>query len=170
LRVYLNASIEHLNTAADYHLMTPLHAAVSQDHCSTVRILTAAGADVDAVDSDHMTPLHYAANGGHYSCLVVRSIRAVAVVNSRCVPTSNKRLHRRTVTVFSLSLFSVFSLATQWTDASATWLVYTRPGLLQTLMAAGADVSLEDGLGKTAYYYALTGEHRAIMAALAANS
>jgi hypothetical protein len=41
---------------------------------------------------------------------------------------------------------------------------------LQSLMAAGADASLEDDLGNTAYDYALTGEHRAIMAALAVNS
>jgi len=91
--VYLDASTEHLNTNAEYHLMTPLHAAVSRGHCGTVGILTAAGADVNAEDSEHMTPLHYAANGGHYNCLVVRSARVVAV-SRRCVPTNNERLDR----------------------------------------------------------------------------
>ena len=91
MRIYLDASTEHLNTAAQYHSMTPLHAAVSQGHCRTVLILTAAGANVDAVDSDRMTPLHYAANGGHYSCVVVRSARVVAVSRC-CAPRNNRRL------------------------------------------------------------------------------
>ena len=44
------------------------------------------------------------------------------------------------------------------------------PGILQTLLAAGADVSLEDDVGNTAYDYALRGDHQAIMAVLAVNS
>jgi len=37
-------------------------------------------------------------------------------------------------------------------------------------MAAGADASLEDDVGNTAYHYALAGDHRAIMAALAVST
>jgi len=72
MSIFLKASTKHLDTPCDNNRMTPLHAAVARGHCSTVAILTAAGADVDAVDADGKTALHYAAKKRHYKCLMVR--------------------------------------------------------------------------------------------------
>ena len=43
--MFLDASLEHLNTPCDNKHMTPLHAAVSQDHCNTAAILINAAAN-----------------------------------------------------------------------------------------------------------------------------
>ena len=70
--MFLAASLDHLNTPCDNKQMTPLHAAMSQDHCNTAAILIVTRANVDALDSDGKTPLHYAAKNGNYKCLMVR--------------------------------------------------------------------------------------------------
>jgi ankyrin repeat protein len=75
MSMFLDASVEHLNTPCDNKQMTPLHAAMSRDHCSTAAILIDAGANLDAMDSDGQTPLHYAAKDGNYKCLMVRGAR-----------------------------------------------------------------------------------------------
>jgi ankyrin repeat protein len=72
MSMFLNASVEHLNTPCDNKQMTPLHAAMSQGNCNTAAILINAGGNVDALDSDGKTPLHYAAGNGNYKCLMVR--------------------------------------------------------------------------------------------------
>ena len=72
LSTFLEASIQHLNTPCDHKQMTPLHGAISQNHCNTAAILVEAGAIVDALDADGKTPLHHAAENGNYKCLMVR--------------------------------------------------------------------------------------------------
>jgi ankyrin repeat protein len=69
--MFLDASMEHLNTPCDNKQMTPLHGAVSQHHCNTAAILIAAGANLNALDYNGQTPLHYAAKDGSYKCLMM---------------------------------------------------------------------------------------------------
>ena len=68
MSMFLDASLEHLDTPCDDGQMTPLHAAVYNEHCKTAAILIKFGANVDALDGYGLTPLHYAANLGATAC------------------------------------------------------------------------------------------------------
>lgn len=48
----------------------PLHIAAAQGHLSILRLLIAAGTDVNARDGNRETPLHRAAAGGHDACII----------------------------------------------------------------------------------------------------
>jgi ankyrin repeat protein len=52
-----------------YDYKTALHLAALNGHAGCVRVLLAAGANVEAVDQLHATALHWAALGGHVTCV-----------------------------------------------------------------------------------------------------
>lgn len=51
----------NIKTENNYLSWTPLHYAACNGECHMVTLFLAAGADVNALDSDNWTPLHYAA-------------------------------------------------------------------------------------------------------------
>jgi len=80
LQLLLDAGME-VNTGAGSMAGTALHRAASSGSVPAVKALLAAGADVNAVDSDRTTPLHKAAASGRASVVAVL-IDAGAKVNA----------------------------------------------------------------------------------------
>ena len=142
--MFLDASTQHLDTPCDNKQMTPLHAAITRGHCNTAAILIYAfrftESNVNALDSDGKTPLHYAAQDGNYKCLMVRGA---------CLAVCGSLTHSR--------------------HCGLTRALRRGTPSLQTLMHAGAEASIEDDMGNTAYTLAQAGDHQDIMTALSSS-
>ena len=127
------------------HDTTPLHlAAMANPEAAVVRVLVAAGADVEAKDAEGSTPLHYTLE---YDNPDIASLLFPALVRGGADP--NARSTSRSAATF------LHLLARHGKD----------PSLISVFVAAGANVNALDGAGATPLHYAATFNDNPVMVA-----
>ena len=131
---------------------TPLHeAAAYASNPAVIELLVAAGADVNARDLNGYTPMHSAAWYNHRPEVMAALIAAGANLNARdpdgYVPPSGGRANDRT------PLLMTVYRGGGYVGGGPTYTKFNAP-VVETLVLAGADLTLTDGSGRTALHEA----------------
>ena len=131
---------------------TPLHeAAAYASNPAVIELLVAAGADVNARDLNGYTPMHSAAWYNHRPEVMAALIAAGANLNARdpdgYVPPSGGGTNDRTPLLMAVYHGGVLVSGDRGPPRF-------NAGVVETLVRAGADMTLTDGSGRTALHEA----------------
>lgn len=118
--------------ASDLNECTPLHYAASRGHQNALLLLMHSGANINRVNIDKNTPLHMSVNNGHLNCVKAHIYFA---------EHSRKKLK---INCTNESGNTPLHLASKW----------GYEGIARLLIENGAEPSLQNHYGKTAFDYA----------------
>lgn len=133
--------------AADNAKKTALYMATNGNDMATIRLLIDAGLDVNAADNTGQTPLMNAASNQNLTAVKLLLAKG-ANVNAITRPPGS----RTVIGTPGLGKFTALNLACAFSP--------TDPEVVKTLLAAGADVNVQDGRGMTPLMLATATDHQ----------
>lgn len=152
-------------TSRDSHCLTPLHIASIHGKAAIVETLIELGSDIDASDLNECTPLHYAASRGHQNALLLlmhsgANINKLNIDKNTALHMSVNNGHMNCVK--ALIYFAEHSrkkLMINCANESGNSPLHLASkwgyeGIARLLIENGAEPSLSNHYGKTAFDYA----------------